>query len=212
MIDSLERILPVYDLGSSRIALFADSEMRRRVVGLAVTESSLVLDLGSGPGTMAEVVRGAKGNPILLDVSRKMLQFASDAEKIQAVFENLPFRAGVFDSVVAGFSLRDARDLFSAVRQVRYVLKEGGRFAFCDLGKPDSAANGLAIALYLRAVVPLIGLLTGGRRGLAFGSLYQTYVLAMKNSQLVSILKQFFAEVHLDARRAGAAIVVYCAT
>ncbi len=210
VVDSLERIRPVYERGSTRIALFGDSEMRRQVVRFAVRESTMVLDLGSGPGTMGEIIMEAKCRPISLDVSRRMLQSCSGTEKVQAVFENLPFRDGTFDSVVAGFSLRDARDLVSAIKQVRYVLNEQGRFAFCDLGKPDSAASGLAIAFYLRAVVPLIGLVTGGRKGLAFGSLYQTYVLALKNSQLVSLLRHFFAEVHMDARQAGAAIVVGC--
>src|SRR5438309_2019532 len=130
VIDSLESILPIYEVGSRRIALFSDSGMRRRVVSLAVTESLRVLDLGSGPGTMAKVVREANCDPIMLDVSREMLRFSSDGEKVQAVFEYLPFRDRAFDSVVAGFALRDAKDLFSAVGQVRYVLKQGGRFAF----------------------------------------------------------------------------------
>ncbi len=54
--DSLESIIPIYETGSRRIALFSDSRMRERVVEYAVKGPGFVLDLGSGPGTMARVV------------------------------------------------------------------------------------------------------------------------------------------------------------
>ncbi len=210
VVKSIESIMPIYEEGSSRIALFGDGRMRRSVIRFAVSKSSLVLDLGCGPGTMARLVDEAGGYPVLLDASRKMLSLCPGHERVQSVFEYLPFRKGSFDSVVAGFALRDARDLLSAVKQVRYVLGDEGMFGFCDLGKPDRPLSRVMIALYLRAVVPFIGLLSGGRRGLAFKSLYDTYVLTLKNSELVSLLRRFFEDVQLDATRGGGAIVVRC--
>jgi demethylmenaquinone methyltransferase/2-methoxy-6-polyprenyl-1,4-benzoquinol methylase len=155
-------------------------------------------------------VTEAGGEVVQLDVSRKMLETSPGSERVQAVFEALPFRNGAFDAVVAGFALRDARDLFSAVGQVRRVLRDGGRFAFCDLGKPDSLVRALGIALYLRLAAPIIGAIVGGRRGLAFASLFDTYMLTLHNSQLVALLRLFFTDVSLEARQAGAAIVVGC--
>ena len=46
--------------------------------------------------------------------------------KVQAAFEALPFRDGAFASVVAGFSLRDSRDLLAAVGEVRRVTRAAG--------------------------------------------------------------------------------------
>ncbi|MBI3115951.1 MAG: hypothetical protein HYZ12_01290, partial [Thaumarchaeota archaeon] len=68
--ESLERIVPIYEKGSRRIALFSDKEMREQVVKFAVRGGSSILDLGSGPGTMAAIVSAAGGRPVLLDVSR----------------------------------------------------------------------------------------------------------------------------------------------
>src|SRR5208337_2503394 len=102
--DSLESIIPIYETGSSRIALFSDSRMRDEVVRFAVIGTGLVLD--SGPGTMARVVSRSGGTPVLVDASRKMLSAAGAGLMVQAAFEALPFRDGVFASVVAGFSLR----------------------------------------------------------------------------------------------------------
>lgn len=210
MVQSLERIIPIYETGSRRIALFSDKEMREQVVKFAVREGSSILDLGSGPGTMAAIVSAAGGRPVLLDVSRMMLHSAPRFEKVQSTFESLPFRDGVFDGVVAGFSLRDSRDLHEALEQISRVIARGGKFGFCDLGKPTSAIKSLIMAVYLRAAVPLIGLLSGGRSGLGFASLYQTYLLTPDNRRMVHLLGSYFRDVAMRATRLGGAIVVTC--
>jgi demethylmenaquinone methyltransferase / 2-methoxy-6-polyprenyl-1,4-benzoquinol methylase len=209
--DSLESIIPVYETGSSRISLFSDSRMRAEVVKFAVTrQRELVLDLGAGPGTMSKLVALARGEPVLLDASRRMLAVAQGENKIQAVFESLPFRDGAFTSIVAGFSLRDSMDLFQALGEVRRIARSGARFSFCDLGKSDSFGKALALGVYIRVGAPMIGALTGGRRGLAFGSLYATYLLTLPNNELANLLRRYFSSVTLKAERLGGSIVANC--
>ena len=208
--DSLESIIPIYEMGSSRIAFFSDSRMRDEVVAFAVTAPGLVLDLGSGPGTMARVVSSTGATPVLVDASRKMLLAACSELMIQAVFEALPFRDGAFGSVVAGFSLRDSRDLLAAVGEVRRVTVKDGRFGFCHLGKPDSFAKAVGLGIYIRVAVPIIGAVTGGRMGFRFGSLYDTYLLTLKNGTLASVLETYFSQVKMKPRHLGGSIVVSC--
>lgn len=208
--DSLESIIPIYELGSSRIAFFSDSRMRDEVVAFAVKAPGLVLDLGSGPGTMARVVSSTGATPVLVDASRKMLLAAGSEHMVQAAFEALPFRDGAFGSVVAGFSLRDSRDLLSAVGEIRRVMPKDGRFAFCDLGKPDSFAKAVGLGIYIRIAVPIIGAVTGGRMGFRFGSLYDTYLLTLKNGTLMGVLEMYFSQVKMKSRQLGGSIVVSC--
>jgi demethylmenaquinone methyltransferase / 2-methoxy-6-polyprenyl-1,4-benzoquinol methylase len=208
--DSLESIIPIYETGSSRISIFSDSKMREEVVRFAVTGHGLVLDLGSGPGTMARVVSSSGATPVLVDASRKMLLAAGSDYMVQAAFEALPFRDGAFASVVAGFSLRDSRDLIAALGDVRRVTAKDGRFAFCDLGKPDSFVKAVGLGVYIRIAVPFIGAVTGGRAGLGFGSLYDTYLLTLKNGTLVSLLRVYFSQVGIRSRQLGGSIVVSC--
>jgi demethylmenaquinone methyltransferase/2-methoxy-6-polyprenyl-1,4-benzoquinol methylase len=210
VLDSLESIIPIYAKGSGRIALFSDRRMRTQAVQFAARKDSLVLDLGSGPGVMADLVAAAGGEPVLLDASRRMLSAARGNNKVQAVFEYLPFRDGAFSSVVSGFALRDSRDLIAAVVEVRRSLSTDGRFAFCDLGKPDSFGKAVLLGLYLRLIVPVIGALTGGKNGLGFSSLYDTYLLTLTNGELARLLRSYFARVELDARDMGGSIVVSC--
>jgi demethylmenaquinone methyltransferase/2-methoxy-6-polyprenyl-1,4-benzoquinol methylase len=212
VVDSLEEIIPIYEKGSSRISLFADKEMRRKVASFAVDDDKggLVLDLGSGPGTLSRVVALAGGVPVLADASRKMLAKAPEFDRVQCVFEHLPFRPGAFGAAVAGFSIRDSIDLDAALAQIRQVICAGGRFAFCDLGKPESKLKADLVAAYIFVAPPLIGFLTGGRSGLRFGSLYDTYKLVLDNRSLRGLLLTRFSKVEVEARQMGGSIVVRC--
>lgn len=210
VVNSLQGIIPSYELASSRISLFADKRMRSEAVSFATKRGGLMLDLGAGPGTMSRVVSKAGGNPILLDASRAMLRSSGFNNVVQAVFEFLPFREGVFDGAVSGFAVRDAHDLVAALGQLGRVLKPGARFAICDLGKPDGAVREVVVAFYLRVVPTVIGLATTGRAGLRYASLYDTFVLVLRNSELVALLNRCLGPTTVHEMQMGGAIVVKC--
>ena len=210
VVNSLQEILPSYELASSRISLFTDRRMRREAVAFAVRRGDLVLDLGSGPGTLSRVVAGAGGDPVLLDASRAMLRASRFPNAVQAVFEYLPFREGVFDGAVSGFAVRDAHDLKAALGELANVLRHGARFAICDLGKPDDPFRAIIIGMYLRVVPSVIGLATAGRVGLRYGSLYDTYVLVLHNSDLAALLGRYVGRTSLHETQMGGSIVAKC--
>ena len=211
VVNSLENIIPAYELGSNRISLFADTEMRIRAVKFVVKKRSLILDLGSGPGVMARIIERVGGRPLLLDVSRRMLSVSTYELKVQAAFEYLPFKDDAFIGIVCGFALRDSQDLLMALEEIRRVILSDGRFAFCDLGKPTSTVRMVAIAVYLRIFAPLMGLISAGRMGLKFGSIFDTYILVPNNDELLRPLSKFFHEVTMATMQLGGAIVVTCA-
>jgi len=210
VVNSLQGIVPSYELASSRISLFADRRMRAEVVSFAVKKGSLVLDLGSGPGTLSKVVSRAGGEPILLDASRVMLRASGFPNTVQGIFEYLPFREGVFDGAVSGFAVRDAHDLRLALAQLLRVIKPGGRFALCDLGKPDVPLNEVIVAMYLRVMPAVIGLITAGRAGLRYASLFDTYLLVLHNSELVALLTKCLGPTTLHQTQMGGSIVAMC--
>jgi demethylmenaquinone methyltransferase/2-methoxy-6-polyprenyl-1,4-benzoquinol methylase len=210
VVNSLQEIVPSYERASSRISLFEDKRMRLEAVSFVARRGGLVLDLGAGPGTMSRLVVSAGGEPVLLDASRVMLKNSGFANVVSGVFEHLPFRDGVFDGAVAGFALRDAHDLITALGQLSRVLKRGGRFAMCDLGKPDDPLRALGVAFYMRVVPNLIGLASAGRVGLRYGSLFDTYVLTLHNSELQTLLARYLGEASTHETQMGGAIVVKC--
>lgn len=210
VVNSLQEILPSYEVASSRISLFMDGRMRREAVAFAVKRGDLVLDLGSGPGTLSRVVAGAGGDPVLLDASRAMLKASRFPNAVQAVFEYMPFRSGAFDGAVSGFAIRDAHDLKAALGELVHVLKPGARFAICDLGKPDDPVRALVVGMYLRVVPIVIGLATAGRVGLRYGSLYDTYVLVLRNSELLALLGRYLGPSSIHETQMGGSIVAKC--
>jgi demethylmenaquinone methyltransferase/2-methoxy-6-polyprenyl-1,4-benzoquinol methylase len=210
VVNSLQEIVPSYELASSRISLYADKRMRAETVGFAVTANALVLDLGCGPGTLSKEVKRFGGKPVLIDVSRHMLSAAPFNDRIQGSFEYLPFCDGVFDAVVSGFAVRDALDLHATLLQIRRVLKRNGRFAFCDLGKPSSQVKAMLIAFYIKTIPPILGLATAGRAGLRYGSLYDTYLLVLNNSELTSTLSTVFRTARIHETQLGGSIVAKC--
>jgi demethylmenaquinone methyltransferase / 2-methoxy-6-polyprenyl-1,4-benzoquinol methylase len=210
VVNSLQEIVPSYERASSRISLYEDRRMRSEAVGFAVAEGSLVLDLGSGPGTMSRVVAASGGVPVLLDASWAMLKASRMPDVVQGAFEYLPFRDGAFDGAVSGFALRDSHDLAKALAQVSRVVKKGGRFSFCDLGKPDRLLAALAVGYYLRVMPNVIGLASTGRAGLRYGSIFDTYMLTFHNRELVDFVSHYFGEVGLHETQMGGSIVMKC--
>ncbi len=210
VVNSLQAILPSYEVASSRISLFEDRRMRQEASGFATVRGGLILDLGSGPGTLSRVVRNGGGDPVLVDASRAMLAASGFPNAIQAVFEHLPFREGSFDGAVSGFAVRDAHDLRAALQQLGGVLKPGARFGVCDLGKPDGPLRALAVALYMRVVPPIIGLAPPGRGGLRYGSLFDTYVLVPRNSELVALFTSYIGPTSIHETQMGGSIVAKC--
>lgn len=169
-----------------------------------------MLDLGAGPGTLSRIVSRAGGEPVLLDASRVMLKASGFPNAVQGIFEHLPFRRGVFDSAVSGFAVRDAHDLRAALSQLNGVLKPGGRFAVCDLGKPDNPILALMVAMYIRLVPAIVGLASTGRSGLRYGSLFDTYNLLLHNSEFVATLSHYLGETSLHSTQMGGSIVAMC--
>ena len=210
VVNSLQGIIPSYEQASSRISLFRDKQMRAEAAAFAAKEGGMILDIGAGPGTLSRVVAKVGGDPVLLDVSRAMLKASRFTNAVQGVYEWLPFRGRAFDGAVSGFAIRDAHDLRAALGQLNRVLKPGGRFALCDLGKPDNPLEALAVGMYIRVAPSFIGLVSTGRAGLRYASLFDTYVLLLHNSDLVRILGHYLGGTTLHEMQMGGAIVAKC--
>lgn len=210
VINSLQEIIPSYENASSIISMRADRRMRARAVAFAVEKGSVVLDLGAGPGLMSRGVSARGGEPVLLDVSMAMLRASRFPNRVRGTFEFLPFRGGAFDAAVSGFALRDAHDLPRALSQLSGALRPGGRLSFCDLGKPDSALAALMVALYLKTVPNVVGLAAAGPAGLGYGTIFDTYMLALHNSDLRALLLRHFGSAEIEEAQLGGSIVAKC--
>jgi len=217
---TLEEIIPVYDRTNRYISLGTDLKLRR--IGIEVLNAEFgnqnfsLLDLGCGTGTMTRLF--LEGTPrraqvTLVDPIRKMMRTATkrvDSNGVLAVYEFLPFRQGNIDAAMAGFSLRDARDLNSAMKEIRRLLRMNGKFLIVDLSKPDSRVKREMISIYWSAIAPLIAFLTSGRLGLKFGALSKTYKRLPTISEFFSVAERAGFKISKSEFRmlGGAAIIL----
>jgi SAM-dependent methyltransferase len=93
-------------------------------------EPGLVLEVGCGRGELAErMSRELDARVVAVDQSDRMVELtaARGVEAIVGDVQNLPFRDGIFDCAVAAWMLYHVPDLDGALRELRRVLRPGGR-------------------------------------------------------------------------------------
>ena len=162
-----DRIAPVYDVMNRVMTAGLDQRWRRATVREAVRPGDRVLDACCGTGDLAVAAReAAAGEVIGVDFSERMLERARrkapEVEWVQADVLALPFGDASFDAAVVGFGVRNVEDLAAGLKELRRVLRPGGRLGILEITKPRGP---LAIfyKLWFDRIVPLLGrVLPGG--------------------------------------------------
>lgn len=104
-----------------------------------------VLDIGSGPGHVADLLAGAGADVSGVDFSPDMVSVAQSRYPAitfqQADAEALPFDADSFDAVVANFVVHHLARPGKVFAEVHRVLKPDSRFAFAVWGAPEEQSS-----------------------------------------------------------------------
>ena len=161
-----DRIAPVYDLMNRTMTAGLDGRWRRITAASVVKSGDAVLDACCGTGDLAIAAARAGGHVTGLDFSERMLERARrkapDIEWLSGDMLALPFADATFDAATVGFGVRNVDDLERALRELRRVLRSGGRLGILEITRP----RGLLAPFYklwFDGVVPLLGkLLPGG--------------------------------------------------
>ena len=122
----------------------AEAEPSQHALGLArafaefADPVGLVLDIGCGTAARPPYQR-RDGRARYVGVDPLVGTSARDFEFVVGVGEQLPFRSGCFDVVLSATTLDHVVDPAASLREVRRVLRSGGRVALW-MGVVDSAA------------------------------------------------------------------------
>ena len=161
-----DRIAPVYDAMNRTMTAGLDRRWRRLSAEAVVRPGDAVLDACCGTGDLAIACARAGGRVTGLDFSERMLerarQKAPELAWVSGGLLSLPFADATFDAATVGFGVRNVDDLERALRELRRVLRDGGRLGILEITRP----RGLLAPFYrfwFDGIVPLLGkLLPGG--------------------------------------------------
>jgi len=203
----LREIIPVYDKTNRFISFGTDLKVRTEGLSLLIEylissgkNSFSVLDIGSGPGGMTQVLSTltAKEHSVRIDESlmvdalSPMMNVAIERNKtsegVLGIYEAIPLRSLSFSSAIAGFAIRDSRNLLKALEEIHRVLEDRGYFLIVDLSRSDSVTKRSLVGFYWIALAPLIAFFAAGRLGLKFGALYTTYERLPKKKDFLELL------------------------
>jgi demethylmenaquinone methyltransferase/2-methoxy-6-polyprenyl-1,4-benzoquinol methylase len=146
----------------------------RFVKALRPQSSEHILDLAGGTGDIAHRILAATGNRAqvtLCDINHAMVEAGRDRMIDRGVLngidwtvgdaETLPFPDHSFDAATIAFGIRNVTRIPKALKDIRRVLKPGGRFYCLEFSKVDAAFEA-AYDIYSFQVLPKIGQLVAG--------------------------------------------------
>jgi demethylmenaquinone methyltransferase/2-methoxy-6-polyprenyl-1,4-benzoquinol methylase len=162
-----DRIAPVYDPMNRLMTAGLDQRWRRITVETVVRPGDTVLDACCGTGDLALAARRAgAGRVVGLDFAEKMLAKARakdpGVEWVRGDMLALPFDDASFDAATVGFGVRNVDDLEAGLRELRRVLRPGGRLGILEITTPQGALAPF-YRFWFDRVVPQLGrVLPGG--------------------------------------------------
>jgi len=165
-----DAIAPRYDLLNRVLSLRRDVAWRRRLAALVGRDRpERVLDLATGTGDVLTALSeaGAAQGAVGLDMSGEMLALAqaklrrSGAPRsftaVRGDATVTAFPDGAFDAVTVAFGIRNMPDAAAALREMRRVLKPGGRAYVLEFSLPENPLVRAAYLAYFRYCVPAVG-------------------------------------------------------
>lgn len=201
-----EQIYENYDSMNSIISFNRHIAWRKDVMKhMEVEEGTKSLDLCTGTGDWAislAAETGPTGEVIGLDFSENMLKVAKeklgklDFDHLSFIHGNamdLPFEDNTFDYVTIGFGLRNVPDYETVLREMRRVVKPGGKVVCLETSQPTLIGYKQAYFFYFRFIMPLFGKL--------FAKSYDEYAWlheSAKDFPNKKELKQLFLKAGFD--------------
>ena len=135
---------------------------------LAIGEGETAIDLccGTCDWTISLARASKTGRIVGLDFSENMLRLGREkvereglGGRIELVHGNamhLPFPDNSFDHATIGFGLRNVPDYLRVLREMRRVVRPGGKVVCLELSKPEWQPFKSVYYFYFRKILPLI--------------------------------------------------------
>ncbi len=160
------RIAGSYDLLNRVLSLGIDQRWRRAMLEAAGdVEGRVVVDACCGTGDVAFTFARAGAHVVGVDFTPEMLRRAErkkDPRVPASVFAHgdalcLPVKSASADFCTNAFGIRNVQDRRAGLREMRRVLRPGGRVVILEFTLPPGAILGALYRCYFTRVLPSVG-------------------------------------------------------
>lgn len=215
-----DAIAPTYERVNSVVSLRRDAAWRRRAVDLAgLRGGEAVLDLCCGTGDMIREFARRRPAPRLIvgiDFAAGMLARGHyDAQVPVALLRadalRLPLRDDCVDVVSCAFGVRNFQDLDAGLREMRRVLRVGGRVVILEFALPENALLRGLYRFYCERILPRLAIMISRDRTGAYCYLPSSIRTFERRGQMLRRLADAgFAQVAACPLNLGG-VVIYTA-
>jgi demethylmenaquinone methyltransferase / 2-methoxy-6-polyprenyl-1,4-benzoquinol methylase len=201
------RVAPRYDAANRVMSAGIDVVWRKKAIARLIEglgDAPRILDLGAGTLDGAlEIARRSPGARVAAaDFAREMLRagrgkLRAGPDRIDthaADAHHLPYRDGVFEGAFSAFCLRNLRDLPAGLRELRRVVRPGGRVVILEFLRPEHTRF-FFDRIWNAHVLPLLGWAVTGDRA-AYRYLPDSIAHFRSSAEFEALMREVgFAEV-----------------
>lgn len=165
-----DRIAGKYDLLNRMLSGGTDLSWRKKAIGsIQQDKPENLLDMATGTGDMAILaarlikncrVTGMDISEGMLEIGIKKIKDSNLNESIELLkgdAEAISFPDNSFDAVMVAFGVRNFQDLDKGLKEMRRVLRPGGKIVILEFSKPQNPFILPAYRIYLKSIAPLLG-------------------------------------------------------
>jgi len=169
-----DRIAPRYDLLNRLLSFRRDVAWRKALVrALPAGDGLRVLDLATGTADVLLSLSAARGKirrgtgldksaGMIARAQPKIAEASAPLDLVRGDACGLGFRDASFDAVTIAFGIRNVPDVPAALREMRRVLRPGGRALVLEFSLPANVLIRNGYLLYFRHVLPRVGGIVSG--------------------------------------------------
>jgi len=192
-----------YDLLNHLLSAGIDRRWRKRAIrSLQLTGTERVLDLCTGTADLAIAAaraRPAAARVVGIDFAAAMLrvgyeklqreQLGGRVTLVRGDATRIPVADASVDAVTIAFGIRNVDQVAIACREMRRVLRRGGRLAILEFAVPTTPGVSAVYRWYLHHVLPRIGRAVS-RHDVAYGYLPASIGAFASPEEFIKILRQ----------------------